>query len=100
GVRFQDGTQPSKEQVDQYQAYRSAFTRYLRNHSDKNGMSMVPDIRAAMTSGTDPEGGYFLSPDLTGRLVQLLYETSPIRQFANVQTTSRREVMGRNDLNE
>lgn len=33
----------------------------------------------------DPDGGYFVNPDMSGRMVKLIFETSPIRQFASVQ---------------
>ena len=84
------------EQLTQYRAYRRGFSAYLRGD-----MGRVPaEIRAAMTIGTDPEGGYFVPPDLTGRIAMLVYETSPLRQFAAVSQTSRKEKTGRNDLDE
>jgi len=100
GQRLEISAEVAAEHLERYQNYRRAFSRYLRHPSDKQGFSLDPDIRAAMSGGTDPGGGYFLTPDLSGRLVELLYETTPIRQFANVETTSKREVTGRNDLNE
>lgn len=100
GTRLEASAEPSAEHVERYKNYRRMFARYLREPSDRHGVSLVPEIKAAMDGGTDPAGGYLLPPDLTGRLVQLIREMSPIRQFADVRTTSRREVIGRNDLNE
>lgn len=100
GTRLSADTQIPPELMDRYTKYRQAFNAYLRKDSDRHGFSLDPEIRAAMQGGTDPQGGYLLLPDLTGRLVTMVYETTPIRQFANVQTTSKREVKGSNDLDE
>jgi predicted phage gp36 major capsid-like protein len=36
--------------------------------------------------GTDPAGGYLVTPDTSGRIVKKVYESSPMRQVANVVT--------------
>jgi HK97 family phage major capsid protein len=96
---FTPRPEPSADEVKAYQDFRSVFARYVREPGDRYGTPNAP-IRAAMTTGTDPEGGYAVPPDLGGRIVQLMYVTSPMRQFANIRQTSRREVIGRNDLAE
>lgn len=95
GKRLPD---PTAEDLKAYAEYEASYELYLRAPSDRNGLSLVPEIRNAMTTGTDSEGGYAVPPDRTGKIVQLVYESSPMRQFADVVTTSRREKTGRTDL--
>lgn len=94
------GTMPENigdAELATFRNYKRGFMQYVR----KGGVdSLTPEIRAAMTIGTDPEGGYFVPPDTTGRIVQFIYETSPLREFATVSQTSRKEKTGRNDLYE
>lgn len=86
----------SDTQLEQYRLYGRGFRQYVRRGID----AVSQDIRAAMTVGTDPEGGYLVPPDLTGRIATLLYETSPMRSVCSVSQTSRKEKKGRNDLDE
>lgn len=75
---------------------KAALLQYMRVGQD----GLAPDIRNALSVGADPEGGYFVSPDMSGRIVQRIFETSPIRQVANVVETSTDALEGVNDLNE
>ena len=43
----------------------------------------------ALSVGLDPEGGYLVSPEMSGQIVQRLFETSPIRTLATVVETRR-----------
>ena len=52
----------------------------------------------AMSVGSDPDGGYLVTPDTTGRIVQRIYETSPMRQVASVMSIGTDSVEGLNDL--
>ncbi len=42
----------------------------------------------AMVAGSGPEGGYFITPDRSNRIVQRIFETSPVRGLATIETTS------------
>jgi len=55
--------------------YRADLGNYLRRNEVKATTMMV---------GADPAGGFWVSPDNTGRMVKKLYETTPMRQLANV----------------
>lgn len=79
-----------------YRAYRGAFDAMLRS----GPTAPAAEIRAALSVGSDPSGGYLVPGDVTGRIVELLYETSPLRQYASVETTSRDAKEGFNDLAE
>jgi len=53
-----------------------------------------------MSVGSDPDGGYLVTPDTGGSIVTKVYESSPIRQIAAVQLISTDALEGINDLNE
>ncbi len=86
----------SQEQVDDYKAYREAFPYYMRYGID----AMPQEYRNAMSVGSDPDGRYEVTPDRTGRIATLVYETSPMRQLANVQQIGSDHLEGFNDLDQ
>lgn len=86
------------EELDQkvYDEYKAAQVAYLRG-GDK-GMS-AEELKTMQIS-IDPDGGYLVTPDVSGRIVTKLYETSPIRQIASVNSTSKDKVEGMEDTDE
>ena len=68
--------------ADEYISYKSALHNYIRRN---NAGSDIEEIKA-LSAGSDPDGGYWVTPDISGRIVELVRETSPIRQIANVVT--------------
>jgi len=82
--------------IDAYRQYKSAFRGYLRKNNAGNG---VDEIKA-LSVGSDPDGGYTVTPDMSGRISALVRETSPMRQVANVITIGTDALEGINDLNE
>ena len=44
--------------------------------------------KKAMSVNSDPDGGYLVTPDTSGRIQKRVYETSPLRQVATVVTIS------------
>jgi HK97 family phage major capsid protein len=79
-----------------YDAYRSAFDSFMR----KNERMLTPEEVKTLAVGSDPDGGYFVTPDISGRIVRKVYETSPVRQNANVQTIGTDALEGIEDLGE
>ena len=76
---------PAEVTLDQYAQYKSAFFALAR-HGDIERLSA--DERKAMSTGSDPDGGYLLPASTVGRIVKKVYEQSAIRQLANVITLS------------
>lgn len=81
--------------VEAYRAYAKAFDAYARR-----GNATPADMKAALSVGSDPDGGFWVPPDKTGRIVQLVYETSPMRQVASVQSIGTDKLEGVLDLDE
>jgi len=81
--------------VDDFKAYRDGLNVYMRR-----GGNTPRDVMAAMSVGSDPDGGYTVTPDTSGRIVKKIYETSPMRQVASVVTIGTDRLEGFNDLGE
>lgn len=79
---------------EDYAARKAALVSYLRKGRDEALQAK------AMSVDSDPEGGYYVMPDTSGRTVEFVYETSPIRQVAAVQTITTDALEGFNDLDE
>lgn len=84
--------------VDQagYVAYKAAHEKWVREGRE----NLTPDEVKTLAVGSDPEGGYFVTPDVSGRIVTKVYETSPMRQIASQQTISTDRLQGMEDLDE
>ncbi len=82
--------------VKTYRHYKAALNNYLRKN---NAGSNIDEIKA-LSVGSDPDGGFAVPPDMGGRIVEMVYETSPVRQVANVVTIGSDALEGINDLNQ
>jgi len=85
------------EQVDVagFRAYKSGLNTYMRQ-----GERLSAEERKSMSIGSDPDGGYTVTPDTSGRIIKRVYETSPMRQLATVVTIGTDRMEGFNDLGE
>ncbi len=41
-----------------------------------------------LIAGNNPQGGYFIRPERSATMIQRIFETSPVRSVANIETTS------------
>jgi HK97 family phage major capsid protein len=76
-------------------AYSAGFRDWMRK-----GDMIELDVLKALSVGSDPDGGYLVEPDTSGRIVQKVYETSPMRQVASVQVIGTDALEGLFDLDE
>jgi HK97 family phage major capsid protein len=65
--------------------YGKAFRNYLRKGMD-GGLEALQT--KALSVGSDPDGGYLVTPTMSANIVQAIFETSPMRQLASVETIS------------
>lgn len=77
-------------------AYRGALRRYMQ----KGEQLLGAEEMKALSVGSDQDGGYVVTPDTSGRIVQRVYETSPMRAYASVQVISTDALEGLFDLDE
>jgi HK97 family phage major capsid protein len=82
--------------ADDYKSYRDGLALYLRKGEKHLGHAETK----AMSVGSDPDGGYLVTPDVTGRMVKKVYESSPIRQIATAISISSDKIEGIEDLDE
>ena len=86
--------QPFDEKA--YDEYKAAWNRWAREGKD----TLTAEETKTLSAGSDPDGGYFVTPDVTGRIVRKVYESSPMRQYASAQTISTDALEGIEDLGE
>lgn len=87
-----------EEQKSAYDGYKNAFMDYLRHRGDEKTLS--PDALKALSVGSDTDGGYVVDPDTSGRVVGRVFETSPMRQYATIQTIGTDALEGLHDTDE
>lgn len=88
----------SVQEVDQagYDAYKSTFRQFMA----KDSRLLTADEIKTLSIGSDPDGGYLVTPDTSGRIITKVYETSEMRQVASVQAISTDRLNGIEDLGE
>jgi len=82
--------------LEAYKNYKSAFSNYIR----KNNAGNQVEEQKALSVGSDADGGFAVSPDMSGQIVKLISETSPMRSVANVTVIGSDALEGVRDLNE
>ena len=65
-----------------YGEYRGALGVFLR----RGEHTLNPDEAKALAVGSDPDGGYWVTPEVGRMVTGKIFESSPVRQFADVQT--------------
>jgi len=78
--------------------YTAAYKKLMRSNFDKDMLSDAE--RKTLSVGQDSQGGYYVYPDLSGRIVAKVFETSPMRAYAQVQTIGTDALEGYYDNDE
>lgn len=81
---------------EQHAEYKTAFYQALR----MDDRLLSAEQLKALSVGRDPEGGYTVDADTSGRISKKVFETSDIRQFASIQVISTDALEGLYDLEE
>ena len=74
--------------------HADAFKQYLVNGTMPEGFKAGPEgveIKA-MSTDVAPDGGYLVRPELSQTIVSRVFETSPLRQVANVERTGAKSI--------
>ncbi len=65
--------------------HKAAFCGYLRKGVEEN----LPHLeKKALSVSSDPDGGYLVSSQVSESIVKTVFETSPMRHLANIETIS------------
>lgn len=87
---------PADATVEEMKSYCEGFKKFIR--AGERGLSA--DEVKAMTSGSDNEGGYLVTPDTSGKIVTRLFDTSYMRGVASAITIGTDELEGIYDTDE
>ncbi len=96
GIARSRGIDVREYSASDMDAYKAAFDTFLRKDERSLGANEVK----ALSVGSDPDGGYVVHPDLSGRIVMKVFESSPMRAYASIQTISTDALEGIFDLDE
>lgn len=69
--------------------YRTKFSNFLRNN---NSFELEKLSSKLLNTISDPDGGFLVPTAMESRIIQRVYETSPIRALANVITIGTKSV--------
>lgn len=75
--------------LESYAAYEKAFAPYMRSRSDA---ALSAAYQAAMSTGSDPDGGYLVPKTVSSRIIERVYESSNLRGLATVETIGGKEL--------
>lgn len=76
--------------------YSKAMDVYMRRGPE----AISADVKNEISVGSDPRGGYWVDPAISSRLIELIYETSPMRSVAFIENISTDALEGDYDLDE
>lgn len=96
GIAKKRGTHIHEFRNKDMEEYKRAFDAFLRR-----GDRVISDAEIkALSVGSDPDGGYTVSPDMNGRIVKRVFDTSPMRAYASIQVISTDALEGIHDTDE
>ena len=81
--------QKPEDPVEFLKNYEAGFSHWLRRTEDRASLDRLglnPDEQKALSVGGDPQGGYYVPPTQSGRIIRRIFETSPVRAVAEVVT--------------
>jgi HK97 family phage major capsid protein len=96
GIARKRGTDVREYAAADMLGYKKAFDTYMR----KGDHALSVEEVKALSVGSDPDGGYVVNPDMSGRIVAKIFDTSPMRAYASIQVISTDALEGLFDLNE
>lgn len=70
---------------------REVLVKYLRRGEQRltaHERDILENHQKALSVDSDPDGGYLVTPQQSARIIEVVYETSPMRQVATVETIS------------
>jgi HK97 family phage major capsid protein len=94
------------EQPADHKAFRNRFAKFIRKGEEgvttEGRQVWTPSDadRKSLSVQSDPDGGYTVIADMSGRVIRRVFETSPLRALASVQNISSDALEGLYDDNE
>ncbi len=82
--------------VEELKGYTKLFKNYLR----KGESRFTAEQQKQMSVGVDPDGGMLVTPVLSGRIIERIFESDPIRQLAGSESIGTDALEMQEDLDE
>lgn len=82
-ISRQDLGNKEDTQAGMLEEHKAAFDKFMR---DTKGKAEVEILTKAMSTDVKPDGGYLVRPELANFVVDRVFETSPMRLIARVET--------------
>lgn len=74
----------------EFEAYKKTFDVFLRQRGDQR--NLTPEQFKSLSVGVDPDGGYTVTPAMSARIFQRLYESDPVRQLCSVENITTQSI--------
>lgn len=82
--RTQVGDNPKSKRDEKLIEYKSALAAYMKKGIEPSA-ELQEFAKKEMSIFSDQDGGFFVTPELSGEIATTIFETSPMRQLASVQ---------------
>jgi HK97 family phage major capsid protein len=93
-ARTNQATETQQEtKTEEQKKYHKIFNSYIKSGGGEFELK-------ALSSDSDQDGGFLITPEMSNEIIKKVYETSPIRQYASVQTISTSSLQILQDLDE
>ncbi len=79
---------PSADDMKAIADYNQHFATYIRRGERYNDAA----FQAALQTGIDPDGGYLAPTTVSNRTITRVFETSPLREYATIETIGGKDV--------
>lgn len=89
--RSRKGLVGASPDIEKVRLYSGAYDAFLRRGSHANER-LTPDEIKALSVGSDPDGGYWVEPTASSRIIEKIFESSPMRALATIETISGDEL--------
>lgn len=95
GMQGQPEARVGDADVEAYGAYAKVFAETFLRRGDRDNA-----VQAAMSVGSDPDGGYWVPTQMLNDVKRRIFESSPVRQVADVITITTDSVGMPTDTND
>lgn len=76
---------PDKKQAEEMKKYKGELFDYMKKNKPMSP-EMLNMAAKAMSVDSDADGGFLVTPEMSSEITKKIYESSPVRQLASVQT--------------
>lgn len=73
-------------------AWNESFGLYMRRDATGGAHALAPAFQAALQTGSDPDGGYLVPTEVSRRIIEKAYESSPMSEVAYTETIGGKEL--------